>query len=145
MLDNSRDLTVWLIWLAVLPFIYFTANLWIDPELTPRHILGEITWASVVLAFMGGCWWQRAINIAGRSLWTLYGLVPLLLGFAAQMVATIPALWVLTFSFILVFIGEIRTMRSNPETSNHLAFACLVAALTLQIMLWKLKLTGLYA
>lgn len=144
MLDNARDMTVWLIWLALIPFIYCTAMLWVDPAMTPRLILGEITWASAVLAFIGGSWWQRSAETRGRSLWTLYALVPLVLGFIAQLLDTMQALWLLTFSFVLLFSAEVRTMKSNPEIPNHLAIASLVAALTLQITLWQLKSTGLY-
>lgn len=144
MLDNARDMTVWLIWLALVPFFYCTAMLWIDPGEMPRMILAEITWASVVLAFIGGNWWERSAGTRGRSLWTLYALVPLAFGFIAQLVETVQSLWLLSFSFLLLFGFEVMAIRKGTVVANHLAVACLVGALCLQIMLWGLKATGLY-
>lgn len=144
MLNNARDMTVWLIWLAVLPFIAFTAALFVYPDQTPRLILAELSYSAVALAFIGGSWWERSAQINGRSLWTLLALYPTLVGWCAQMIRMIPALWLLTISFLCIFLVELKHARPNRPITDNLCAASLIATICLQVMLWKLKSSGLY-
>lgn len=145
MLDTKRDLNFWLICLAVTPFLYCTIGLFVWPDMTPRLILGELTYSAVVLSFLGGSWWERGAAVTNRStLWTLLALYPTLVGWVANLIRTIPALWLLTFCFLAIFLVELKKVRTSRPVTDALCFGALIAALCLQVMLWKLKASGLY-
>jgi len=143
-LNKSQDLTMGLIWLSVLPFVLCTAGLFIYPDLTPRLILGEITYGAVALGFLGGSWWERGGLLGVRSGWAVLGIYPALLGWISTMIRTIPALWVLTFSFLVIFLVELKNARTYRPVTDTLCVAALIATICLQVMLWQLKGTGLY-
>ena len=107
---------VWLGFGGLLPFWLAVAAIWSNPQAEAFALSAELVYGAVILSFLGGVHWGRALASPAQQDWPVLGwsVVPALLGWlAAAWMEPAPALILLIVGFWAAFVVDMRAVAAG--------------------------------
>ena len=99
---------------GLIPFIVFSIGCWVPLPYVDDALAVLITYAAVILSFMGAVHWGAAMTVTGKnsSRSLVVSVLPALAAWAALMSPALPALGILLTGFILLYFYDAAVARS---------------------------------
>ena len=131
----------WLGFAGLLPLWLAVAAIWTNPQAEGFALSAQLTYAAVVLSFLGGVHWGRALAGPDRQDPTAFGwsVVPALLGWlAAGWMEPAPALILLIVGFWAAFVVDLRAVAAGRFPGWYLQLRRPLSALAVLALAFSL-------
>lgn len=139
-MPNSESTAKVLGYAGLIPFITFSAGCWLPLPMVTDALSVLIAYAAVILSFMGAIHWGIAMPAAGasRDPYLIASVIPALVAWVSLLLPAVPALVLLLFGFITLFLFDRRSVTAQGFPEWYLPMRrdltlvvsiCLIAAL----------------
>jgi Protein of unknown function (DUF3429) len=129
---------VWLGFGGLVPFWLAVAAMWANPQAASFALSAQLAYGAVILSFLGGVHWGRALAGPGEPVpgWSV---VPALLGWlAAAWMEPAPALILLIVGFWAAFIVDMRAVAAGRFPGWYLQLRRPLSALVVLALAFSL-------
>lgn len=105
---------------GLIPFVALALLAWALPEWRVKAQLAQLTYAAVILSFLGAVHWGLALAANRRDpLPYVFGIVPSLLGWLAVLLPYAVGGVMVTISLVLLWFAERRALRGWPFAASY--------------------------
>ena len=100
---------------GLIPFITFSTGCWVPLPYVTDALSVLIAYAAIILSFMGAIHWGMAMSATdkGHSQFMIVSVIPALAAWVALITPVIPALVILLFGFIALYLYDSAVEKSQ--------------------------------